>query len=165
MSRTGHTVARMAAALALAGAALLGTAGFATSGPGAPGRVTSENAQIAAYAQAFVGKYPYTWGGNSPATGFDCSGLTSYIYQQFGMIIPRTAQAQFRFFRREPAARAQPGDLVFFHGRHGWVYHVGIYEGTGATGVGTLVAAADPQEGIIYESVWSARVSYGTLTH
>jgi cell wall-associated NlpC family hydrolase len=172
MSKKGHTrsTGRAAAALALAWAALLGTAGFASSGssghpPAARGTVSTGNAQIAAYAQTFVGKYPYLWGGDSPSTGFDCSGLTSYIYQQFGVPIPRTAQAQFRFFRRETAAQAQPGDLVFFHGRHWHVYHVGIYEGAGATGVRTLVAAADPQQGIIFETIWTSRVTFGTLTH
>ncbi|HEY6276155.1 MAG TPA: NlpC/P60 family protein [Streptosporangiaceae bacterium] len=160
-----RSAARAAAALALAGAALLGTAGFTAAGTAGPGPVSPENAEIAAYAQTFVGEYPYRWGGDSPATGFDCSGLTSYIYQQFGMVIPRTAEAQFRFVRRETAAQAQPGDLVFFHGRHGYVYHVGIYEGARLTGVGTLVAAADPQEGIIVETIWTARVTFGTLTH
>ena len=43
---------------------------------------------IAAYAETFVGRYRYHWGGISPRTGFDCSGLTSYIYRHYGLTFP-----------------------------------------------------------------------------
>jgi cell wall-associated NlpC family hydrolase len=114
--------------------------------------------QIAADARAFVGRYPYKWGGDTPQTGFDCSGLASYLYQHHGKAIPRTAEAQYRAFRK--VTKAWRGDLVFFHDRSGHVYHVGIYEGAG-----TLVAAADPQDGIMYETIWASTVSFGTITH
>jgi cell wall-associated NlpC family hydrolase len=55
---------------------------------------------------------------------------------------------------------ALPGDLVFFHSGTGYVYHVGVYEGGG-----NLVAAADPDDGIIFETIWSSAVTFGTLTH
>ena len=38
---------------------------------------------------------PYKWGGESPQTGFDCSGLIVYTHQKADIIIPRTAKAQF----------------------------------------------------------------------
>ena len=52
-----------------------------------------------------------------------------------------------------------PGDLVFFHDAFGYVYHVGVYEGRG-----NLVAAADPDDGIVLETIWSSAVTFGTLT-
>ncbi len=116
--------------------------------------------QIAAYATTFVGRYRYKWGGDSPKTGFDCSGLTSYIYGQYSRAIPRTAEAQFRAFRPVANGKAWRGDLVFFHDKKGYVYHVGIYQGGGV-----LVAAADRKEGIIYETIWTTTVTFGTITH
>jgi cell wall-associated NlpC family hydrolase len=158
-------LARAAPVLAIAAAVTLTTAGSASAasggqpaaGPGAAARMLLGQ-RIAAYAKTFVGRYPYKWGGDSPKTGFDCSGLTWYIYGQYGMAIPRTAQAQYQAFRK--VRTAWRGDLVFFHDRSGYVYHVGIYEGNG-----TLVAAADPQDGIMYETIWTSMVTFGTMTH
>jgi cell wall-associated NlpC family hydrolase len=115
--------------------------------------------RMATYARAFVGRTRYVWGGDSPATGFDCSGLTHWVYRHFGRLIPRTAEEQYLAFHRIAWARARPGDLVFFH--YGpWVYHVGVYEGRGR-----VVAAADEEEGIRYERIWTREVSFGTITH
>src|SRR5690606_21161363 len=61
---------------------------------------------------SFVGR-PYVWGGASPATGFDCSGLVQWSFSQAGVRLPRTAQAQWNATRRVGDPR--PGDLVFFH--------------------------------------------------
>jgi hypothetical protein len=118
------------------------------------------NALIAAYAKTFVGKYPYVYGGRSPASGFDCSGLTYYIYRQYGRTIATTAQGQYNQFRRIALSYARPGDLVFFHDGSGYVFHVGVYEGSNM-----MVAAATPQDGIRYQSIWSSNVTYGTVTH
>ena len=123
----------------------------------------SFNQKAASYAKSFVGRVPYRYGGSSPGTGFDCSGLTSYVYRHFGKSIPRTADAQFRHFRRESESRAWGGDLVFFHENsdpNSYVYHVGIYEGSGH-----IVSATDPAEGIRWQTIWSSDVTFGTITH
>ena len=147
----------IAAVLAPAGSASAASDGQPAARHGAAARMLLGQ-RIAAYAKTFVGRYPYRWGGDSPKTGFDCSGLTSYIYNQYGMTIPRTAEAQYQAFRK--VRTAWRGDLVFFHDSSGYVYHVGIYEGRG-----TLVAAADPEDGIMYETIWAAIVTFGTITH
>ena len=131
----------------------------ATSAVAAP-PTPSVNQQIAAYAMTFPGRYPYAYGGTSPSTGFDCSGLTYYIYRQFGHTIATTAAAQDSQFRHISRSSAQPGDLVFFFDGSGYVFHVGIYEGSNM-----MVAAATPQDGIRYQSIWSSDVSFGTITH
>lgn len=82
---------------------------------------------IVAYASNFLGT-PYQWGGNGPKT-FDCSGFTRYVFNHFGVTIPRVSQDQQNF--GTPIARGdlQPGDLVFF----GYpAHHVGIYVGNNA---------------------------------
>lgn len=69
----------------------------------------------------------YTWGGASPSTGFDCSGLTMYVFAQLGVALPHYAAAQFGMGTPVAKSDLQPGDLVFFDG----LAHVGIYIGGG----------------------------------
>jgi len=72
---------------------------------------------------------PYKWGGTSPATGFDCSGLVQYVYAQAGISLPHYTVSQWKYPGAVPVAKdqLQPGDLVFFNG----LDHVGIYLGYG----------------------------------
>jgi cell wall-associated NlpC family hydrolase len=72
---------------------------------------------------------PYKWGGTSPATGFDCSGLVQYVYAQVGISLPHYTVSQWKYAGGVPVAKnqLQPGDLVFFNG----LDHVGIYLGYG----------------------------------
>lgn len=75
-------------------------------------------------AYSFLG-VPYVYGGSSPS-GFDCSGLTSYCFKQFGIYIARGSNAQSCGGQRVSSlSEALPGDLVFYPG------HVGIYIGNG----------------------------------
>lgn len=75
---------------------------------------------------------PYKWGGAS-TSGFDCSGLTQYVYSKNGVNIPRTAQEQYNSGIAVDESQLQEGDLVFFNGYKGknGVGHVGIYAGNG----------------------------------
>lgn len=75
---------------------------------------------------------PYRWGGNTPESGFDCSGLVRYVYRDvLDLRLPRTSRelAQVQG-PRIPEPRLASGDLVFF-GSRGDVSHVGIYVGEG----------------------------------
>ena len=75
----------------------------------------------------------YRWGGTSPRTGFDCSGLMQYAFKSIEMNIPRTAKAQYKYTKRIPLSKLQAGDLIFFHTRRtrARVNHVGLYLGEG----------------------------------
>lgn len=72
---------------------------------------------------------PYLWGGGSPFSGFDCSGLSQYVYKKEGIRIPRTALAQYNTLM--PVEVPALGDLVFFKTHGQVVSHVGIYLGDG----------------------------------
>jgi len=71
---------------------------------------------------------PYRWGGTSPATGFDCSGFTSFVWRAGGKSLPRTSRAQYSATQRISAAQLQPGDLVFYGSP---IHHVSVYIGGG----------------------------------
>jgi len=71
----------------------------------------------------------YVWGGTSPRTGFDCSGLTQYAYARIGKRLPRTAHQQYKATTRIYRG-ARAGDLVFFMSG-GTVYHNAMYAGNG----------------------------------
>ena len=68
---------------------------------------------------------PYKWGGASPATGFDCSGFTMYVYAQIGVALPHYTGDQWQMGAAVSRDDLQPGDLVFFDG----LGHEGLYIG------------------------------------
>ena len=75
---------------------------------------------------------PYRYGGNTPDSGFDCSGLVAYVYREMlDLRLPRTSRdlAAVQGPKIDPQ-RLATGDLVFF-GSRGSVTHVGIYVGEG----------------------------------
>ena len=76
---------------------------------------------------------PYRWGGNTPESGFDCSGLVGYVFRDAANLsLPRTADAIGEMdIPKVPRDRLQPGDLVFFTHKGRGVGHIGIYVGEG----------------------------------
>ncbi|PCK71107.1 gamma-D-glutamate-meso-diaminopimelate muropeptidase-like protein [Paenibacillus larvae subsp. larvae B-3650] len=68
---------------------------------------------------------PYLWGGSSPS-GFDCSGLVTYIFKQQGINLPRTSSGMYGV--GTSVSNPEQGDLVFF-ANGGKVFHVGVYVG------------------------------------
>jgi cell wall-associated NlpC family hydrolase len=71
---------------------------------------------------------PYRWGGSSPGTGFDCSGLVQWAYAKVGIRIPRVTDQQILATNGTAVDRRHllPGDLVFFRDSSGYVHHVGM---------------------------------------
>jgi cell wall-associated NlpC family hydrolase len=74
----------------------------------------------------------YKYGGNSHATGFDCSGLVAHVFREgYGITLPRNSVAQSKAGRPVAADELQPGDLVFYNTLNRPYSHVGIYLGDG----------------------------------
>ncbi len=125
------------------GALSSGSLGLLTSlvggtGAGASTAASSQGQLSGSAVVADAAKYlgvPYQWGGTSPSTGFDCSGLVQTVFADLGVSLPRTSQEQATSGVAVPSlAQAQPGDLVFFAGSDGTATspgHVGIYIGNG----------------------------------
>jgi hypothetical protein len=84
---------------------------------------------IVSSAKQFLG-VPYSWGGVSDKTGFDCSGLAMAVYKLNGFNLPRTTVDQWSSGIPVDEGHLAPGDLVFFSTKKGSeVSHVGIYIG------------------------------------
>jgi cell wall-associated NlpC family hydrolase len=89
------------------------------------GSIGSRAVQIA---EQYLG-IPYLWGGADPITGFDCSGLTMYVYAQLGIQLTHYTGSQFYEGARVPRWDLQPGDLVFFEPSSRGPQHEGMYIG------------------------------------
>lgn len=75
---------------------------------------------------------PYRYGGNSPETGLDCSGLVRLVFEQsVGKVLPRRAADQAAATETIARSELKPGDLVFFNTMRRAFSHVGIYVGDG----------------------------------
>lgn len=77
-----------------------------------------------------VGK-PYRYGGASPSTGFDCSGLVHFSYRQAGIKVPRSTEDLLRASSAVRGSNLRRGDLLFFDQEGKKKSHVGIYLGDG----------------------------------
>jgi len=82
-------------------------------------------------AQGLLGT-PYRWGGTSPDSGFDCSGLVNYVFRTaLGIELPRVSREMASNGEQVDRSALAAGDLVFFGRRGKRVDHVGIYIGDG----------------------------------
>ncbi|MEZ0536238.1 NlpC/P60 family protein [Caldicellulosiruptoraceae bacterium PP1] len=85
------------------------------------------------FAKKYLG-VRYRYGGESPITGFDCSGFVQFVYRNFGINLERTAASMaYSNGIKISYSELQPGDLVFFDtdGGRNYINHVGIYIGGG----------------------------------
>ncbi|MGI6005078.1 MAG: peptidoglycan-binding protein [Christensenellales bacterium] len=99
--------------------------------PDPPPSNESLGQQIVDYAKTFLG-VPYRYGGMS-TSGFDCSGLVSYVYKHFGYSLPRTSAGMATYSSTHiKKSNLAIGDIVCFDADHnGKADHVGIYVGGG----------------------------------
>lgn len=101
-------------------------------------------------ALAQVGK-PYVWATANPNIGFDCSGLTYYVYKQVGINLSRTSYTQINYGTRVSSSELKKGDLVFFNNGGGRISHVGIYIGNNK-----FVHASTPGTGVIVSKLFGS---------
>lgn len=117
--------------------------------------------EVANYVKQFVG-YRYVYGGSTPSGGFDCSGLTMYVYKKFGISLSHSATAQSKVGTKVDRSSLQPGDLVFFknYRTNKGIGHVGIYIGNNK-----FVHASTEKTGVITSSLTgSYNTRYVTAT-
>lgn len=84
--------------------------------------------QLVAFARTATG-IPYQYGSSDPAVGFDCSGFITYVFNHFGIAVPRSSVDFTHVNHEVPVAQARPGDLILFTGTNPadrTVGHMGI---------------------------------------
>jgi cell wall-associated NlpC family hydrolase len=84
--------------------------------------------QIVSFAKTLIG-VPYLYGSTDPAKGFDCSGFITYVFKNFGIIVPRSSIDFSNVGQEVSAAQAKEGDLILFTGTDSvdkFVGHMGI---------------------------------------
>lgn len=122
---------------------------------------SSKGEEVANYVKQFVG-CKYVYGGSSP-NGFDCSGLTMYVYKKFGVSLSHSATAQSKVGTKVNKSNLQPGDLVFFtdYKTNKGIGHVGIYIGNNK-----FVHASTEKTGVITSNINSGsyKTRYVTAT-
>ena len=87
-------------------------------------------ARVIPTAESYLGT-PYRYGGDTPATGFDCSGFVRYVYAKNGVSLPRTSRAMATSGTRlkPDFAALKAGDLVMFAEKGEAISHVAVYAG------------------------------------
>jgi uncharacterized protein YceK len=86
--------------------------------------------KILGSAKSQIGK-KYRFGGKSPKTGFDCSGLAWWSHKKNNIKIPRESYSQYRSGKKIKIKDLMPGDLLYFTTYRKGASHVGIYDGRG----------------------------------
>lgn len=124
-SITRFALAALALALAIALSACAPTRIEPSVAPEVRLPVTGKAAPVVSIARQVAG-VRYKWGGDSPDTGFDCSGLTWWTYKKVGVTLPRISTDQYAAGRPVKRADVRPGDLVFFRLPGAKGLHVGI---------------------------------------
>ena len=116
-----------------------------TSAPAAP--------RVIGTAEQYLG-VPYRWGGESPRTGFDCSGYVKYVYAKQGVKLPRTSREQAGAgVRVTPrVASLRQGDLMLFSEPRQAISHVAIYAGGGR-----IIHSSSSGGGVRYDELSTKR--------
>jgi peptidoglycan DL-endopeptidase CwlO len=93
-------------------------------------RATASAARVLATADRYIG-VRYRYGGDTPAAGFDCSGLVQYVFGRNGVVLPRTSrqQATAGYALAARVDSLKPGDLMLFSSKGIRIDHVAIYVG------------------------------------
>jgi peptidoglycan DL-endopeptidase CwlO len=110
-------------------------------------------AAVLATGERYVGTR-YTYGGETPGAGFDCSGFVQYVFARHGIELPRVSRDQGGAGRRIPGGTAalRPGDLMFFSSTGGRIDHVAIYAGDGR-----ILHSSRGNGGVAYDELSSSR--------
>lgn len=123
---------------------------------------TPFRSRITDYAKKFVGTH-YKYAGQNPKTGFDCSGFTSYVLREFGVIVSPASGIQASEGRYVALEKVLPGDLIFFGESKNKISHVALVVKRGSDGI--VCVHSTTSRGVIVENIsqssyWSTRILF-----
>jgi cell wall-associated NlpC family hydrolase len=126
-----------------------------------PAAITASAARVLATAKQYVGTR-YSYGGESPAAGFDCSGFVQYVFGRHGVDLPRTSRLQASAGTSLPleVAALQPGDLLLFASTGAGVNHVAIYVGDNR-----ILHSSAGAGGVVYDDLSTPRGKWYLKRH
>ncbi|MFN0212814.1 MAG: C40 family peptidase [Saprospiraceae bacterium] len=118
--------------------------------------------KVVDYGKKFVGT-TYKYAGQSPKTGFDCSGFTSYVLKECGVLASPASAIQATEGRAIAIDRVMPGDLIFFGESKKKISHVALVVKRGPEGI--TVVHSTSSRGVIVENVsqstyWSSKILF-----
>jgi cell wall-associated NlpC family hydrolase len=125
------------------------------------GKVAASAARVLATAKRYLGTR-YRYGGESPVSGFDCSGFVQYVFGRNGVDLPRTSRQQATAGRPVPldVESLRPGDLLLFASGGTTVNHVAIYVGNNRILHSTAGAG-----GVVYDDLTTPRGKWYLQRH
>lgn len=122
---------------------------------------TASAARVLATANRYVGIH-YSYGGASPAAGFDCSGFVQYVFGRNGVALPRTSRQQATAGQALAAVvdSLQPGDLMLFSSKGVRIDHIAIYVGNNR-----MLHSSAGAGKVIYDDLTTARGKWYLRRH
>jgi cell wall-associated NlpC family hydrolase len=129
--------------------------------PRATPRASASAARVLATAKQYVGTR-YRYGGESPKSGFDCSGFVQYVFGRHGIDLPRTSRLQASAGQSVALAiqSLRPGDLLLFASTGTGVNHVAIYVGDNR-----IVHSSAGAGGVVYDDLATPRGKWYLKRH
>jgi cell wall-associated NlpC family hydrolase len=123
--------------------------------------ISKERREIVSFAKKQMGA-AYKYAGKSPATGFDCSGFTSYVLQEFDVKISPGSSEQSKAGKKIALDQTKPGDLVFF-GDETRIQHVALVYERKKDGVYCIHSTSS--RGVVIDNIstssyWKPRILY-----
>jgi hypothetical protein len=141
----------LAFALAIALILVSGTAASAASPRQQAAAPNRDSTSLTSYALSFVG-YRYAYAGDTPSTGFSCTGFVHWVFSHFGYNTPEDPYALYNAYPHVAAANMMPGDVLLFANTfHPGLSHAAIY-----LGGGLMVGADNFAVGVHVDSVWDS---------
>jgi cell wall-associated NlpC family hydrolase len=124
-------------------------------------RAGASASKILATAQRYVGTR-YRYGGETPTTGFDCSGFVQYVFGRHGVELPRTSRQQASVGQSLPGGLTalKPGDLMLFSSKGARVDHVAIYVGNNR-----ILHSSAGAGGVVYDDLTTSRAKWYRARH
>ena len=123
---------------------------------------TTEPASIVAFAKSLIGA-PYLYASCDPANGFDCSGFITYVFNHFGIAVPRSSVDFTNMGKEISKEVASPGDLILFTGTDSTILrigHMGIIESNENDTVKFIHSSSGKANGVVitpFEKYYKSR--------
>lgn len=111
--------------------------------------------ELVTYAEQFIG-VRYVFGSIDPKKGFDCSGFLYYVFNRFGIKVPRTSEQYTNAGKEVDLSDSKRGDLILFTGsdpKSGKVGHIGIIVENKSGKINFIHSASGGNKGICYSGI------------